>query len=163
MVRKVFYSFQYKPDAWRASKVRNIGAIEDNKPASDNDWESVTKGGDPAIERWIRDQMKGRTCTVLLIGQGTAGRKWIKHEIQESWKANMGLLGIYIHNLTNQDGDISQKGANPFADFNIQGVSLSSIVKSYDPPYTISKNVRNHIAEKLEDWVEEAIKIRKKY
>ena len=45
MARKVFYSFHYKPDSWRASKIRNIGAIEDNQPASDNAWETVTKGG----------------------------------------------------------------------------------------------------------------------
>lgn len=43
--RKVFYSFHYKPDNWRASQVRNIGAVEGNKPASDNDWEEVVKGG----------------------------------------------------------------------------------------------------------------------
>ena len=61
MTRKVFYSFHYDADAWRASKIRNIGAIEDNQPASDNDWEAITEGGDPAIERWIKSQMKGRT------------------------------------------------------------------------------------------------------
>jgi hypothetical protein len=163
MARKVFYSFHYKPDSWRASKIRNIGAIEDNQPASDNAWETVTKGGDSAIEKWIKEQMKGRTCTVVLIGQNTAGRKWIKHEIRESWSLGMGLLGIYIHNLTDNSEEQSKQGANPFDDFNIGGTPLSSIVKTYNPSYTISKNVRNHIAENLEAWIEEAIKIRAKY
>lgn len=35
MARRVFYSFHYVPDNWRVSQVRNIGAIEDNKPAKD--------------------------------------------------------------------------------------------------------------------------------
>jgi hypothetical protein len=26
--RKVFYSFHYMPDAWRASQVRNMGVVE---------------------------------------------------------------------------------------------------------------------------------------
>lgn len=163
MARKVFYSFHYKHDSWRASKIRNIGAIEDNQPASDNDWETVTKGDDPAIEKWIKEQMKGRTCTVVLIGQNTAGRKWIKHEIRESWGLGMGLLGIHIHNLTDNNEEQSNQGANPFDDFNVGGKSLSSIVKTYNPSYQVSKNVRNYIAENLEAWIEDAIKIRAKY
>ena len=62
---RAFYSFHYVPDNWRAATVRNIGAIEGNKPAPDNDWETVKKGGDKAIKKWIADQMKGRSCTVV--------------------------------------------------------------------------------------------------
>ena len=51
--RKVFYSFHYVPDAWRASQVRNMGVMEGNQPASDNDWESIKKKGDAAIKSWI--------------------------------------------------------------------------------------------------------------
>lgn len=28
MPRKVFYSFHFAPDSWRASQVRNIGIVE---------------------------------------------------------------------------------------------------------------------------------------
>ena len=45
MARRCFYSFHYDVDAWRASQVRNMGVIEGNAPVSDNDWESVKKGG----------------------------------------------------------------------------------------------------------------------
>ena len=31
--------------------VRNIGTIEGNRPATDNDWETVKNGGDAAIKR----------------------------------------------------------------------------------------------------------------
>jgi hypothetical protein len=81
MARKVFYSFHYKPDNSRAAQVRNIGVLEGNNPVSDNQWETITRGGDAAIERWIANQMQGRSCTIVLIGQNTANRKWINHEI----------------------------------------------------------------------------------
>ena len=102
MARKCFYSFQYKPDNWRVSKIRNIGAVEGNKPASDNDWETIVGGGDKKIKEWISGQMKGRTCTVILAGSNTANRKWINHEIMESWNKGMGVLVIFIHNITDQ-------------------------------------------------------------
>jgi len=163
MARRIFYSFHYKPDNWRVSKIRNIGAIEGNKPATDNDWETVTGKGDAAIEKWIKDQMSGRSCAVFLIGQNTAGRKWINYEIVESWKKGMGLLGIHIHNITNSSDEQSSKGANPFSVFNIEGTPLSSIVKTYDPPFLTSSYVYNHIAENIADWIDEAVAIRNKY
>ena len=59
-----------------------MGVGEGNKPATDNDWETITKGGDKAIQRWIDDQLDGKSCNVVLIGENTAGRKWIKYEIE---------------------------------------------------------------------------------
>src|SRR5947209_3168863 len=103
MARKVFFSFHYKPDNWRASQVRNMGLVEGNVPVSDNDWETVTRGGDNAIKKWIDDQLKGRSCAVVLVGANTAGRKWINYEITESWNSGKGLLGIHIHNLRDND------------------------------------------------------------
>jgi len=162
VARRVFYSFHYKPDCWRVSQVRNIGTVEDNKPASDNDWETVTKGGDDQIKKWIADQMNGRSCTVLLIGKDTAGRKWINHEIIKTWDDKKGILGIYIHNLKNSAGEQSSKGSNPFDYITIGGTNnkLSSVVKVYDPPYSNSKDVYDYISKNIESWIDEAIKIR---
>lgn len=44
MTRKCFYSFHYEPDNWRASQIREMGSLEGNRPATDNDWEEVKKG-----------------------------------------------------------------------------------------------------------------------
>ena len=158
--RKVFYSFHFDQDSWRTAEVRNMGVLEGNQPASDNDWENIKRGGDPAIKRWIDDQLDGKTCTVVLIGQKTAGRKWIKYEIERSWELNKGLVGIYIHNLKDQNSNQSKRGRNPF-DIRIDQRNLSNIVKSYDPPYKTSDVVYNHIKTNIADWIEEAIKIRK--
>ncbi|APC07750.1 TIR domain-containing protein [Neomoorella thermoacetica] len=165
MARRVFFSFHYEADNWRAAQIRNMGVIEGNSPVSDNDWEEIKKGGDKAIQNWIDDQLKGRSCTIVLIGANTAGRKWINYEIEKSWNDGKGVLGIYIHNLKDKNGKQSTKGRNPFDYFVIKkdGKKLSSIVKAYDPPYSTSTYVYNYIKENLKKWVEEAISIRKNY
>jgi len=163
VARKAFFSFHYKADNWRASKVRNIGVIEGNQAVSDNQWESITKGGSTAIRSWIDGQMFGRSCVIVLIGYQTAGRYWINYEIEKAWADRKGVVGIYVHNLTDQDGHQASKGSNPFDSFTINGRSLSQIVRAYNPPYTASASVRNHIADNIESWVEEAISIRGAY
>ncbi len=160
MARKAFYSFHYKEDGWRASKVRNMDALEGNAPVSDNDWETVTDGGEAAIKKWISDQMSGRSCAIVLVGEGTAGRKWITHEIVTAWEKGMGVVGIRIHNLSNANDEQSASGGNPFDFVTYNGEKLSKIVKLYNPPYSVSQNVYNNIKENISDWVEEAIKIR---
>lgn len=164
MTRRVFYSFHYAPDNWRASQVRNIGAVEGNQPAKDNDWETITKGGDKAIEKWIADQMDGRRCVVVLIGSGTANRKWINHEIVKAWNDGKGILGVHVHNLKNSDGKTSTKGANPFDHVTLKsnGAKLSTVVKTYDPPGSSSIDVYAHIKSNLESWIEAAIASRTK-
>lgn len=163
MARQVFYSFHYDNDNWRASQVRNIGVIEGNRPAPDNDWETVKRGGDAAIKKWINDQMHYRSCTIVLVGSGTAGRKWINYEIEQTWNNKMGLVGICIHNLKNILGQQSNQGNNPFSGFSVNGTSLSQIAKLYSPPYWDSKDVYNYIANNIADWTNEAVNIRNKY
>ena len=162
MARQCFYSFHYKPDNQRAAQVRNMGAIEGNPPATDNDWEAVTKGGAAAIERWIANQLKGRSCTVVLVGENTAGRKWINHEIIKSWDKGMGVVGIRIHGLKNLAGETAKIGANPFDSINLgkTGKKLSSIVKCYNPDGPSSTERYAWIKTHLANAVTEAIKIR---
>jgi hypothetical protein len=147
-------------DNWRASQVRNAGVVEGNVPVSDNDWETVTRGGDKAIEKWIADQIEGRSFAVVLVGTNTAGRKWITHEIKESWNSKKGVVGIRIHNLKDKDQNQSVRGGNPFDYLSIGEKKLSSVVQLYDPPYTESTKVYAYIKGNLSEWVEEAIQIR---
>lgn len=159
--RQVFYSFHYKGDCQRASQVRNIGAIDGNKPAPDNDWETITKGGDEAIKKWISSQMEYRSCTVVLVGENTANRKWINYEIVKSWNDGKGVVGIYINGLKNLKGETANKGDNPF-DYIGYGddKKLSSIVKCYTPSGYDSKEKYAWISNNIASIVEEAINIR---
>jgi hypothetical protein len=101
MARKVFFSFNFKEDHWRAATVRGIGSVEGNAELSDNDWEAVKKKGDAAVENWIDGQMQGKSCVVVLVGANTANRPWIDYEIKQAWKLKKGLVGIRIHRLLN--------------------------------------------------------------
>ncbi len=78
--RQIFYSFHFDKDVFRVQQIRNMGALEENKPVSPNDWETVKKGGDAAIEKWIDDNMKNRSCVVVLIGEDTYKRPWVKYD-----------------------------------------------------------------------------------
>lgn len=163
MARRAFYSFYYKPDNWRAGQVRNMGIIEGNPPVSDNDWETITKEGDTEIQNWINAQLVGKSVAIILIGANTAGRKWINYEIKKAWENKKGVLGIYIHNLKNREGEQTYKGTNPFYNIIINGNNLYGIAQTYDAPHTESKDVYNYIKDNLTDWVETAITIREKY
>src|SRR5690242_6355679 len=112
--RKVFHSFHFFNDCWRAGQVRNIGAIEGNTPVSSNEWEEVKRKGEDSIKEWINDNMNYRSCLVVLIGSETASRKWVKYEIKHAWKNGKGVVGVFIHGLKDVSGNQSSKGPNPF-------------------------------------------------
>ncbi len=160
--RQIFYSFHYDNDVFRVQQIRNIGALEDNKPVSVNDWETVKRGGDASIKKWIDENLKYKSCLIVLIGTETANRKWVKYEIEKAWNDGKGVLGIFIHNLNCPRNGKCYQGANPFQTFtmNKDGKSLASIVKCYNPN---SMNAYIEIANNLESWIEEAIRIRNNY
>lgn len=157
--RQVFYSFHYDNDVMRVQQIRNIGSLEENKPVSVNEWEQVKKGGDKAIEKWIDDNMKYKSCVVVLVGTSTANRPWVKYEIEKAWNDGKGLIGIYIHNLKCPRNGTCSQGSNPFDTFTFKNSDkkLSSVVKCYNPK---PSDAYNDIAANIEDWVEEAINSR---
>jgi predicted phosphoadenosine phosphosulfate sulfurtransferase len=117
MARHTFFSFHYEGDAWRASQVRNSWVTKERIAAGffdKADWEEVKRKGDAAIKAWIDKQLLGTSVTVVLIGTDTASRPYVKYEITESWNRGNGLLGVYIHNLKDQDQRTAVKGSNPF-------------------------------------------------
>ena len=163
MARKVFYSFHYKPDSQRASKVRNMGRLEGNQPVSANRWEQVKRSGDPAIRRWIQQQMRGKTCVVVLIGTDTASRRWVNYEIRQGWNSGLGVVGIRINKMTDLAGHTATRGANPLSRTTLGNTSLDRIAKTYDPAGTSSAAVYRSIYRNIDKWVEEAITIRARH
>lgn len=161
MARRIFYSFHYDSDCWRVSQVKNMGVVEGQPLLSSNGWEEIEEGGDDAIEKWIDDNMAGKSCIVVLIGEKTAGRRWVKHEIKKAWKDGKGVMGVYIHGLKNSDGNQGTKGSDPFSQFTVDGEQMTKYAKAYDTPFSSSAYVYDHIKENLADWVEKAIELRK--
>lgn len=116
MARRVFFSFHYDNDVWRANQVRNTNVVAGSDVAGffdHSEYEEAKKKGKEGIERMILKNIKDTTVTVVLIGSETANRPWVKYEIEQSIARKNGLLGIYIHHLKNSSGATSSRGAKP--------------------------------------------------
>lgn len=162
MPRKCFYSFHYAEDNWRVAKVKNIGAVEGQPIVSGNEFEAIKAKGDNAVKSWINENMVGRSTVIVLIGAHTAGRKWVDYEIEYAWSQKKALLGIHIHKLLDSDGNPTAKGKDPFANWTIgqQKTPMSNFAKVYDPVGADSKSVYASISDNIENWIEEAIRLR---
>jgi hypothetical protein len=102
MARKVFFSFEYG-DVARAMVVRNSGVIQGDEKAGFTDkaaFESIERQGEAAIKRWIDDQLKGTSVTVVLLGANTNRSKYVKYEIEQSIARGNGLLEIDISKVS---------------------------------------------------------------
>lgn len=111
MARRVFFSFEYKHDVWRANVVRNSWVTRGTEAARFVDkaeFEKIKRGGDAAIRKWIKDQLRGTSVTVVLVGSHTCYSKWVKHEIELSKQKGNGLLGIDISRIEDAQGEMSE-------------------------------------------------------
>lgn len=166
MKRKVFYSFHYTGDAWRVQQIRQMGAFDDCDLPLPNAWEEVRYKSENEIKGWIDKHLEGRSCTIVLIGAQTARRKWVEYEIKRSWDRGMGVIGVYIHNLKNQMGYQSARGASPFEDFRY---ALGYYDLAFVPEYcgewgwSDSSNVYNYIKDNISTWVEAGIRYRDRF
>jgi hypothetical protein len=141
-----------------------MGALEGQPILTGQKWEEVEKGGNPAIKKWINDQMQGKSCLVVLVGTLTSTRPWVDYEIKKAWSEKRGVVGIRIHGLKDlRTQKTAVKGSSPFANLNLNGTPFGNIVTLYDPPSQDSKAVFASISNSIERLVEDAIKIRAKY
>lgn len=103
------------------AQVRNCNVVtksyQKNEFLDKAQWETIKRGGNAAIKRWINAQLNGTSVTVVLIGAETYKRPYVNYEIEQSLIRGNGLLGIYIHNVKNQFGLIDRQGLNPFDNF----------------------------------------------
>lgn len=162
MARRVFFSFHFANDFWRTQQVRNINSLEGQSLYSANDWEEVKRKGDASIKSWIDDQMSGKTCVIVLVGAETANRPWVVHEISQGWNKKKGVLGIRVDKLLGTDGRPSIAGPNPFSKVTFTGTtrSLADVAPLRSPAGQDSKTVYASIANNIEAWIEEAIRVR---
>ena len=149
MTRRVFFSFHFERDAWRASQIRNSEVTKDDAGYLDAaSWEEVKKKGDDGIKQWIDNQLDGTSVTVVLIGAETNTRHYVKYELEQSWNKGNGILGIQIHQLKNQDGQTDIKGKINF------GVDFEG--KWFAQRFSIYDWVDNHGYDNFADWIESA-------
>lgn len=143
-MKKVFFSFHYELDNWRVQQIRNIEVVKNKgqrifKP---NQWETIKRKGDSFIENWINNQMKQCDCVIVLIGEQTHTRKWVKYEVKRAEQLKKPVFGIFIHHLKDSGGKTTKKGKKIF---NIQ---------CYEPnPKDAYQDIRNN----LESWINQTI------
>jgi len=159
MARKVFFSFHYERDVWRAGQVRNSWVTKPDRDTAgfwdSASWEEVKKKGDAAIKKWIDDQLTGTSVTIVLIGAETSNRDYVKYELEKSWKRGNGILGIYIHQMKDKDGKTDTKGSNSFGPI---FTSPNDDKKYFVERFTTYDWVDDDGYNKLGDWVEAAAK-----
>lgn len=162
--RQVFFSFRFSYDSWRASQVRNMGEVDESSTFCDNDWEEIKEKSEENIKKWIDAQLAKRSCLVVLIGEHTDGRKYIKYEIQKAYELKKGILGIYINKLKDSDGVQAKKGKNPLDEvYAKDGKKLSSHVTTFESNFSSSTYVYDDIKERIEDLIEQAIEEKETY
>ena len=111
MARRVFFSFKYQ-DVSRAMVVRNSWVTQGKESAGfidAADFEKLEKDGDAAIKKWIDDQLKGTSVTVVLVGAKTCGSRWVKYEIEKSKELGHGLLGVDVSKIKDLQGNESDR------------------------------------------------------
>lgn len=159
MARRVFFSFHYENDVWRASQVRNSWVTKPDRESAgfwdSASWESVRRQGEDAVKRWINSQIQNTSVTVVLIGRETASRPYVRYEIEKSCERGNGLLGIFIHNIKDALQLTSPAGPNPFDSLwiqqGLQRTYLSQIYRTYDWVY--DQGYQN-----IGSWIEAAAK-----
>lgn len=138
MARRVYFAFHYQRDIFRVNVVRNSHVVEGVAAAGFSDgslWEEAKRKGDAAIKALIDKGLEGSSVTAVLIGAQTAHREYVEYEIHQSWKRGNGLLGVYIHNIS--DAVLKRpdaKGNDPFVKLGYGGIQTYDWVldRGYD-------------------------------
>lgn len=115
MARRVFFSFHYE-HVWRVNQIRSIPNVTGTAAAGFQDaslWEEAKRKGDAAIKRMIDEGLKNTSVTVVCVTYGSANRKYINYEIDQSLARGNGLVAIQIHNFKDRSGKTASAGAIP--------------------------------------------------
>jgi hypothetical protein len=118
--RRVFFSFHYLPDGWRAWNVRNSWVVRPENEISrgffdSSVFEASKREGDNSLKAFLRNGLENTSVTCVLAGTDTWTRRWVRYEIARSVLKGNGLLTVYIHGLKNQNQEVAKKGENLLA------------------------------------------------
>lgn len=158
MARKVYFSFHYRRDVRRIVQVRNAWVVRakgEAQPFYDAAEFEEAKQRAGGIEKWIEEQLKGTSVTVVLFGTETYDREWVRHEIKRSYELNKGILAIDIHKVKDPQLGADNQGKNPLdyweVEQNGKKVPFSKLYKTYD---WVDNDGYNNISA----WIEAAAK-----
>ena len=117
MTRPFYIVFDYGNDLPRVQLINALGMVNGSAPAGFDGAAALevakSKGGD-AVEQLIDEALSGTSVTVVLIGERTAGLDYVDLAIEQSIQRQNGIVGIFIHDLPDDSGATSAKGAVPY-------------------------------------------------
>jgi hypothetical protein len=160
MSRHVFYSLHYDADRSRVANILASKVLTGNPELKLPEWDKLKRSGEFAVKRWIEGSLKGRSCTVVLIGAQTASRPWIHYEIKRSLELGLGVFGVYVHQLRDGKGKTTAKGDNPFLHPGPGLGPAGARIAVYDPPEPDSQHAYHYIVDNLAAWADEAVEAR---
>lgn len=139
MARRVFFSFHYRNDVWRANQVRYSWVTQGREAAGfidAADFEKIKQQGESAVRKWIDNQLSGTSVTVVLIGTETSSRPYVQYELQKSYQKGNRIIGVHIHKCKDKSERTCSKGETTFGelgkDYNGNPVYFFQIAKVYD-------------------------------
>ena len=114
---RAFFSFYFTEDRHRARQVMAAWLSGDGREAtpfiSREALLAMIEGGIPLIYQWIEEEIAKADVSVVLIGQGTAGRHFVEYEIAQSIRQRKPVLGVRVHGLPDEGGGRCQPGVSP--------------------------------------------------
>jgi hypothetical protein len=114
----VFYSFHYEDvSSFKANIIRNSSKLKcyQGLLTDKSIWEAFKIKTQKEIKKRIDEsELVNSDATIVLIGEETHNRKWVKYEIIKSFEAGNTLIGININKIKGRDENPTKKGRNPF-------------------------------------------------
>lgn len=102
MARRVFFSFHYQPDVFRANVVKNAWVGRDREDAgffNASVVEATKKTSDDALRAFLRKGLEGASVLCALAGTETASRRWVRFEVLQALRDGRGIMEIAIHGI----------------------------------------------------------------
>ena len=95
--RNVFISYHHGNDQWYCDEFSRFFS-EQYDVFTDNSLERAVQSNDVDYVRWSikQNNIKGSSCTIVLVGPDTWGRKYVDWEINATLDLQHGLVGILL-------------------------------------------------------------------
>lgn len=117
MVFRAYLTFDYEDvDEYRVHVVQNhkfSGDIQKASHFAKTNWEASRKLDQAELKRLINAELQGTFATIVLSGERTHARRWVRYEIFKSVEQGNALLGLKIHNIPAKNKRKAASGPNP--------------------------------------------------
>ncbi len=117
MSRRCFFIFDYENDWSRAKQINGLELVSGTALAGFDGasaWEAAKGKGDAEVKRLIDEALPGTSATIVLIGENTADLDYVDYAIEQSIERQNGLVGFFVHDIPDENGQTSAKGRVPY-------------------------------------------------